>query len=101
MCERESKADKLLTLQHLVVHPLLTSNDQVKLLFAALEALRPRLNALIPLQHVQDPVLRVSEQQQRQGKTLTFKKPNRQGKENYTSDLQGKKRRKRKKILLH
>lgn len=43
--------------QDLVIHSLLTGDDQIKLLFTALEPLRPGLDALVPLQHVQNTVL--------------------------------------------
>lgn len=50
-----------LTLQHLVIHSLLTGDHQVKLVLTVLETFRSCLDALVALQHVQDAVLCISE----------------------------------------
>lgn len=50
-----------LTLQHLVVDPLFTGDDQVKSVLAVLKALGLGFNSLIAVQHVQDAILCVSE----------------------------------------
>lgn len=56
-----------LTLQHLVIDPLLTGDDQVELVLAVLKALWFWFDALVAVQHVQDAVLCVSEEWGGQG----------------------------------
>lgn len=52
---------QVLTLQHLIIDSLFTGDDQVKLVLAELEALWLCFDALVPVQHVQDAILCVSE----------------------------------------
>lgn len=56
-----------LTLQHLVIDSLFAGDDQVKLILAVLKALWLQFDALVAVQHVQNAVLCVSEEQGGQG----------------------------------
>lgn len=57
----------LLTLDNLVVDSLLHSEDDIKLVVAALKAFRGGLDPPVPIQHVQDAILRVPTVAHRQG----------------------------------
>ena len=48
-----------LTFQDLVVDPLFTGNDQVKVVLTVLEPLRSGFDTLVAVQHVKDSILGV------------------------------------------